>query len=42
MRTAWAVLSGSPGGLSWDTTSAASVPGGMASSQRLNSVRGRR
>ena len=42
MRTAWAVLSGSPGGLSWETTSAASVPGGMASSQRLNRVRGRR
>ena len=41
IRTAWAVLSGSPGGLSWLTTSAATVPGGMASSQRLNRVRGR-
>ena len=28
MRTAWAVLRGSPGGLSWETTSAASGSGG--------------
>ena len=42
IRTAWAVLSGEPGELSWETTSATMVPCGMASSQRLKRVRGRR
>ncbi|MCY1223799.1 hypothetical protein D9M72_359380 [compost metagenome] len=42
MRTAWAVLSASPGALRCDTTSAATVPFGMPSSHCLKSVRGRR